>query len=83
MIPFQPQFGRPCLCFKLVPGFLFIVQSEGWTTVNVMVALQPEPVAVIVTLPAASPAVKVDGFPELGLRVPVPLVIAQVAVPSE
>ena len=83
MIPLQPQPGRPCVCLKFVPGFLFIVQSDGRTTLNVIgfEQLHPEPVAVIVTLPAFSSAVKVTELwvPELGLNVPFPLVIAQVA----
>lgn len=49
-----------------------------------MVQLQPGPVAVIVALPAVSPAVylTVELLPELGLRLPDPLVIAQVAGPG-
>ena len=51
---------------------------------EVIMQLQPEPVAVIVTLPAVSPAVKVTFvlLPELGFRVPLPLVIAHVAGPG-
>jgi hypothetical protein len=57
MIPFQPQSGRPCLCLSFVPDFRFIVQLDGSTTVKVIVHVQPGPVAVIVALPAVSPAV--------------------------
>ena len=82
-MPFHPQSGLPCVCCRFVPDCFFIVQPDGRTTSKVIVfeQLQPEPVAVIVTLPALSSAVKVteECVPELGLRVPPPLVIAHVA----
>jgi len=52
-------------------------------TLNVIVAVQPEPVAVMVTLPPVSSAVNVVVAPELGLTLPAPAVIVQVALPSE
>ena len=75
--------GRPCVCLKFVPVLLFIVQFAGRTTVKVIVLtqLQPDPVAVIVTLAALSSAVNVTlvRAPVFGLKVPPPLVFAHVA----
>jgi hypothetical protein len=51
--------------------------------VKVIEALHPEPEAVIVTLPALSSAVNVVLAPEVGLTLPVPLVIFQFALPRE
>lgn len=60
-----------------MPDLRFIVQFAGSTTVNVIEfeQLQPDPVAVIVTLPADSPAVNVTEacVPDAGLKVPSPL----------
>jgi len=67
----------------LVPVLRLIIQFEGLTTVKVIgfEQLQPEPVAVMVTLPALSSAVNVTlvRAPVFGFKVPPPLVIAQVA----
>jgi hypothetical protein len=60
-----------------VPSVLFSVQSDGSTTVNVIVQEQPAQVAVIVTDPALSLAVNLVLPPEAGLTVPSPLVTAQ------
>src|SRR2546425_4139777 len=77
-----PAAVRSSSCvFRFVPGCRFMVQSDGATMVKVIVQLQPEPVAVMVTLPALSSAVNrtFAWLPEFGVSVPLPLVIAQVA----
>ena len=73
------------MCLRFVPVLRRIVQPDGWTTVKVseFVQLQPEPVAVTVMLPAASPAVSVTlrRAPVFGLKVPPPLTVQVAGLP--
>ena len=74
--------GRLSPCLRLVPGFCFRLAPEGSTTVKVMDAVQPDPVALIVQVAARSGAVNLTVGPLVEDRVPLPGGV-HVALPSE
>lgn len=78
---FIPVLGLLTVCLTFVPGVCRCATSEGSTTLKGMVAVQVEPVAVMVMEAARSGAVKrtVAPLSEESL----PPVVVQVAVPPE